>query len=131
MRRSQRLRNNRILGPGRGIDNPRAVASVMLARAGEHAQTLDDVSAHRQTFLSAVLQNQSLADQSLAMYNMKRLQGNGSGAALAKKQLKKFLDRRKRAARYVQEFDSLAPAVNLALNSVVVEVARHSAAFGN
>lgn len=131
MRRSQRLRNKRLLGPGRGIDNSSAVASVMLARAGEHAHLLGDVASSRQDMRNEMIQNRSLADHSNAMYNLYLSQGNVSGAALAKKQRTKFVRRAALASRYMKGFDERAPQVTLRLNSVMEEVARHSAAFPN
>ena len=78
-----------------------------------------------------MIQNRSLADQSNAMYNLYLSQGDVSGAALAKKQRTKFVRRAALFSRYMKGFDERAPQVNLRLNSVMEEVARHSAAFRN
>lgn len=131
VRRSQRLRNNRLLGPGRGIDNPSAVASVMLAGAGEHALDLDAASSLRQEVLSSIANNQHLANFSLALYNMKIAQGGRSGIALARKQWLSVQRALKRDRQRLKNIDGITPRINNAINSVVVEVARHSAAFPN
>ena len=129
VRRSQRLRNKRLLGPGRGIDNPSAVASVLLTRAGEHAELIDNVASLRQILVTQLVQNRSLADQELASYNIYSLQGNTPHASLSKKHWKRFVKRQAEAARKLKQLDRLSPELSLALNSVMVEVTRQSVAF--
>lgn len=118
-------KQRKLLGAGKGVQNPRAVASVMAVRAGEHAQDLSDALERKRASNIAVLQSQSHYDVASAMYGLQLSRGNISGAEVAKAQMQTFRRQKADARKMARQMSWLAPDIQSSVNSVVVELSKH------
>lgn len=134
VRRSQRVRKKRLLGPGKGIDNPSAVVAVLLARAGQQQQLYDDQLEREQYPLYLESYHNRLQEDKWAKKaNLDALAGRYASAQNALVEWEPHHLRRGEIIRELRELrlgnSPTLSKLSQARNSVLEEVVRHSEAF--